>query len=44
LAKLPVSFSLRKDGVQVEVLEWVGELEPFCALKGNLDPDERRSP
>jgi len=27
------SFNLRKEGVQVEVLEWLGDLEPFAALK-----------
>jgi hypothetical protein len=27
------SFNLRKDGVQVEVLEWIRDLEPFAALQ-----------
>ena len=27
------SFNLRKKGVQVEVLEWVGELESFGELQ-----------
>jgi hypothetical protein len=27
------SFNLRKDGVQVEVLEWVGDLDHFSELK-----------
>ena len=27
------SFNLRKDGVQVEVLEWIGDLDPFAALQ-----------
>jgi len=26
------SFSPRKEGVQVEVSEWVGDLDPFCEL------------
>jgi hypothetical protein len=27
------SFNLRKDGVQVEVLEWIGDLEPLAPLQ-----------
>jgi hypothetical protein len=27
------SFNLRKEGVQVEVLEWLGDLEPFAELQ-----------
>jgi hypothetical protein len=27
------SFNLRKDGVQVEVVEWVGDLDHFSELK-----------
>jgi hypothetical protein len=27
------SFNLRKDGVQVEVMEWIGDLENFSELK-----------
>ena len=27
------SFNLRKDGVQVGVLEWIGDLDPFAALQ-----------
>jgi len=26
------SFNLRKDGVQVGVLEWIGDLDPFATL------------
>jgi hypothetical protein len=27
------SFNLRKEGVQVEVVEWVGDLDHFSELK-----------
>jgi hypothetical protein len=27
------SFNLRKEGVQVEVIEWVGDLDHFSELK-----------
>lgn len=27
------SFNLRKDRVQVEVLEWIGDLKPYGELK-----------
>jgi hypothetical protein len=27
------SFNLRKEGVQVGVVEWVGDLDPFSVLK-----------
>jgi hypothetical protein len=27
------SFNLRKEGVQVEVLEWLGDLKPFAELQ-----------
>jgi hypothetical protein len=27
------SFNLRKEGVQVEVLEWIGDLNPFAELQ-----------
>lgn len=26
-------FNLRKEGVQVEVLEWIGELKPYSELQ-----------
>jgi hypothetical protein len=32
LKNLP-SFNLRKEGVQVELMEWVGDLEQFSELK-----------
>jgi len=27
------SFNLRKEGVQIEVLEWVGDLAPYAVLQ-----------
>jgi hypothetical protein len=27
------SFNLKKDGVQVEVLEWIGDLKPYGELQ-----------
>ena len=27
------SLNVRKEGDQVEVLEWIGDLEPFAALQ-----------
>jgi hypothetical protein len=32
IKRLP-SFNLRKEGVQVEVMEWVGDLEHFSVLR-----------
>jgi hypothetical protein len=31
------SFNLRKEGVQVEVVEWIGDLDHFSVLTENLD-------
>jgi hypothetical protein len=30
--KILLSFNLRKEGVQVEVVEWIGELDHFSEL------------